>query len=71
MKAQDFPATLATLARRLLPGAILIVPGCTFIGAAVGQMLGDPANWTTIGLGLGAAIWGISLSCSAAANRSE
>lgn len=70
MNRQDFPATLAALARRLLPGAILILPGFTFIGAAVGQMLGDPANWTTIGLGLGAAIWGISLSLTSTARRS-
>lgn len=70
MNRQDFPATIAAIARRLLPGAILILPGCTFIGAAVGQMLGDPANWTTIGVGLGAAIWGISLSLTSTARRS-
>ncbi len=64
MSDQGMFTRLPAIARRLLPGALLILPGCTFIGVAVGQMVGDPSNWTTVGMGLGVALWGLSLSWS-------
>jgi len=44
MSDQRLFTRLPAIARRLLPGALLILPGCTFIGVAVGQMVGDPST---------------------------
>lgn len=65
MNSTDTFHAASALAGRLLPGALLILPGFTLVGVAIGQMFNDPSNWTTVGLGMGAAVWGISLSLSA------
>lgn len=49
---------------RLLPGAVLIFPGCFFAFTAIGGIMGDQGAWTTIGMGIGATLWGLSVTWS-------
>lgn len=51
-------------AARLLPGLLLIFPGSFFAFTAIGGLLGDQGAWTTIGMGVGAILWGLSLTWS-------
>lgn len=69
MERRDLAFSIRDSAARLLPGAVLILPGCTFVGAGVGHLMGDPGPWTTVGLGLGASLWGLLLSIAPGRGR--